>query len=173
MMNEILKSISFEGEQWKQTLRRSKVIPGYLISNFGRVFSLKTNKLLKIQNNVHKERGNASTVTLSIPFDWSEDYQYANNSIMCQVHQLVADAFIPIDENPPDKLSDSWDQIITEDMIGQKRIPESWKQWVKETVIIDHVNNNPFDNRYENLNYTTCRGNNTHYKKKQNEKNYT
>jgi hypothetical protein len=58
-------------------------------------------------------------------------------------------------------------------MIGQKRIPESWKQWVKETVIIDHVNNNPFDNRYENLNYTTCRGNNTHYKKKQNEKNYT
>lgn len=171
MSNEILESISLDGEQWKPTEKWGKTIPDYLVSNYGRVFSLKRNKLLKLQNNVHKERGNATTVGLSIPKDWSQDYQYANNTLVCQVHQLVADAFMPIDDCPPEELSDAWYEVITDDMIGQPRIPEPWKKWVRDTVIIDHLNDNPFDNKLGNFRYTTPIENNTHRKKKLNEQN--
>lgn len=165
-MNQILESITNYGEEWKPTIKRGKIIPGYLVSNYGRVFSLKSNKLLKIQNNIHLERGNASTVSLRIPKDWSEDYQYANNTILCQVHQLVAEAFMPIDENPPKELEEIWNQIITPDMVGMNRVSECLKEWVKSTVIIDHLNDDPFDNRSSNFRYTNQLENNTHRKKK-------
>ena len=46
----------------------------------------------------------------------------------------------PIDEFPPAVLADDWDKG-----------PESFKQWVRDTAIIDHFDDNPENNRVENL----------------------
>lgn len=154
-----------QDEIWKAVIRKEKIIPGYDVSNKGRIFSRKTGKFLSITNRVSVGRGNASLINLIVPRNWN-DYSYSESRVGCQVHQLVAEAFMPIDKNPPDELKDTWDEIITPDMVGQKRIPKSWKKWVADTVVIDHIDNNPFNNNVENLRYTTPDKNNVYKKSK-------
>ena len=56
------------------------------------------------------------------------------------VHELVMEAFRPMDEYPPDRLKDCWDDI-----------PEDAKTWIKETVYINHIDHDPSNNRVDNL----------------------
>ena len=57
-------------------------------------------------------------------------------------------AFRPMDEYPPERLKDCWDDI-----------PEDAKKWIKQTVVINHIDHDPSNNRVDNLEYVTQREN--------------
>lgn len=95
-------------EEW----RRIKEFPNYLISNYGRCYSLNQYRLLKPQTNEYKT---------NTPY---YGYRLTNSIKTCwkKTHRLVAEAFI---DNPKNK-------------------PE-----------VHHINDNPWDNRADNLQWVT------------------
>ena len=104
--------------------------------------------------------------TIRFPWDFFKDinmygseYQYPiqglegnMNGKCCQrtmaIHKLVANTHMPVDNFPPERIADAYDSL-----------PELVKQWIRETVVINHINHDPTDNRIENLEYVTPREN--------------
>ena len=160
-------------EEWRTIVVDDKEHPWYSVSNFGNVRSHLQNISLggkgfdrsynpnfyKDLSPCLKKHGNGSLskmiVNLQFPKDFFEDYQYAKSSKSfstvsrkCSVHELVMAAFRPMDEYPPDRLKDCWDDI-----------PQDAKTWIKQTVVINHIDHDPSNNHVDNLEYVTQREN--------------
>jgi|TARA_Y100000296_G_C5114068_1_gene226746 hypothetical protein len=105
-------------------------------------------------------------VSLRLPWDFFQDinmygseYQYPiqglesnMNGKCCQrtmsIHKLVANTHMSVDDFPPERLVDVYDTL-----------PESVKQWIRETVVINHIDHDPTNNDISNLEYVTPREN--------------
>lgn len=160
-MKEEIRPVIFDGIE----------IPGYFISNTGNVYSSykhrqnsygkfcgvyisEIKKLVKPEKKV--SRGNVSALQVKLVFPeglFSYDYSLSNKSkntqcMNLQVHRLVMNAFKPIDDFPPERLLDCWDSIPTEA-----------KMWIKQSVIVHHIDHNPENNHVDNLMYVTQREN--------------
>ena len=159
MIEELLNTHT--DEIWKPVVVRSKIIPGYAVSNHGRITG-KKGQFLAIQDRELVGKGNFSNIAFQVPKDLFDDYEYAPRKgkpnskfrrISYAVHQLVMEAFNPIDNNPP---------ISKEDW---KQTPESAKKIIRYSMVIDHIDNNPFNNHINNLQRVLPRDNNSHVKK--------
>jgi hypothetical protein len=138
-----------------------KELTNYLIKEDGSVFNVKLNRWLK--SKVPDTYG-YMRYGLHVPLDFYEDYNYKINNpngrtrcVTIRTHKALMNTFRPVDEYPPIPKED-WDKC-----------PECAKQWIRDTVYVDHINGVRTDNRLENLCYVTPRQNSNHYKNKLNE----
>tara|TARA_B100001778_G_C18480165_1_gene579934 strand:- start:52 stop:975 length:924 start_codon:yes stop_codon:yes gene_type:complete len=104
--------------------------------------------------------------SIRFPWDFFKDinmygseYQYPiqglesnMNGKCCQrtiaIHKLVANTHMSVDDFPPERIKDVYHTL-----------PESVKQWISETVIINHIDHDPTNNELSNLEYVTPREN--------------
>ena len=135
-----------------------KIIPNYHIFEDGSVFHSKRNTIRKP---VTRSDG-YQMVCLSIPKDLFDDYEYhlqegkKKPTMNIYIHKAVADAFMPIDKYPPKQLADTWNDV-----------PEEWRQWVRDTAQVDHLDDDKSNNHVSNLEYKTPQENNVHRKEKE------
>ena len=98
---------------------------------------------------------------MTFPPDFFERYDYRkghkseNINKTMYVHTMVMDAFKPMSENPPERLAEEWFQVITPEMVGQPRIPEHYKTYIREGSIVNHIDHNPENNAIWNLEWCT------------------
>ena len=133
-----------EVEELRPVIVDGEVYPAYSISNLGNVYSHKVGRMIDrrrsnlisishIDGKVNG-RGGASYVSLSLGNGKNKRFT---------VHKLVMNAFKPVDEYPPIPMKD------------YLNCPETARQWIRKTVIINHIDHNPHNNVVENLEYTT------------------
>lgn len=153
----------FEESKFRPVVRYGKEIPGYYVSKEGQVFSAKTQKIMKygVTKSKRSNKLEALKITVNIPKDLFEDYSYRQRrdgentaSISLTAHRTVMEVWKPIDENPPEQLKETWNQV-----------PEEWRQWVRETAYIDHIDDDPTNNHVDNLRWVTPKENNVYRKK--------
>ena len=73
------------------------------------------------------------------------------------LHRAVMETWRPIDEYPPIPTED-WDKC-----------PESAKQWIRDTAIVDHKDDDPSNNHVSNLQWVIPKDNNPYRKASKND----
>lgn len=149
----------------KPVIFRGKLIEGYFVSDDGRVFvdykigrCPVTNQFKKVKTpELNQLKPYDKKTKLDVDLTFSEDlFEYKfrskeNNgkmNVSTSVHSLVMQAFKPIDQHPPERLKSVWNNI-----------PEEAKEWIRETVVINHIDHDYTNNKVENLEYVTPREN--------------
>lgn len=166
--NEIIETIqsnqiSNQVEIWKPVVKNGKIIPGYEISNFGRCKN-KTGKLMKPINEIYEEKGNRQSISVVIPNDLFEDYNYFPSGpntckMRISVHRMVMETFKPIEEYPPYPMTkEEWSTT-----------PESAKRILRDSCVVDHIDDNPFNNHVDNLRWLSSKDNSNFRKKNKSE----
>ena len=136
-----------------------KDIPNYVVDDNGQVVHTPSQRVRKPVKRVD----GYYQVCVSIPVDLFDDYEYfmdkeavTTRTMNIHIHRAVAEAHKPIDKNPPKQLADTWNDV-----------PEEWRQWVRETAQVDHIDDDKTNNHVSNLEYRTPRSNNIHRKEKE------
>ena len=184
-----MKTTQYIGkEEFRPVKKFNIVIPNYFVSRDGRILSTKTKKH-KILNPKYRDikdkygfyaaawmvalRVDKTDPSLKVLFDeheYNSSQQNANvpgskyykrltrnpnlTSISLRYHVAVLTAWKPIDDYPPIPKED-WDKT-----------PESAKQFIRDSAIIDHIDGDTTNNHIDNLRWSTQKEN-CHYRKKQ------
>ena len=164
----VTKEQIIKGEVWKPAVKFGVVIPNYFVSNMGRVKKVEneTEKMVKVWERPVGDgkgtgRGAESGIKARIPENLFVHNGTAGGRMVTKrftVHRLVMETFMPIDENPPIPMKD-W-----------QTLPESAKRIIRQCCIVDHIDDNPFNNRIDNLRWVTPLENNASIKRRMIEK---
>ena len=144
------------GSDIKQVVRFGVKLPGYYATKSGKIFSTKTNRFISLFEGKH----GYLRCSLSLPVDTFDDHSYFKSNfkkmtfnLQQEVHRLIAETFLPIDDNPPIPIED-WNKT-----------PETAKQFIRESAIVDHIIPDLSNNSISNLRWVTPKQNNPHRKK--------
>ena len=141
----------FGNNEFKQAVRYGKVLPGYYATRCGKIYSTKTNKFISIT----ADKYGYMNCGVSLPVNFFGDHNYFKQNdkrtsfnLRIQVHRLIAETFIPIDEFPPIPIED-WNNA-----------PETAKQFIRDCAVVDHIIPDLSNNSADNLRWMTPKGNN-------------
>ena len=144
------------GSDIKQVVRFGVKLPGYYATKSGKIFSTKRNRFISLFEGKH----GYLRCSLSLPVDTFDDHSYFKSNfkrmtfnLQQEVHRLIAETFLPIDDNPPIPIED-WNKT-----------PETAKQFIRESAIVDHIIPDLSNNSISNLRWVTPKQNNPHRKK--------
>ena len=149
----------FGEEEFKLLVRYNKEIPGYFVSKDGRVYSSKSNKFLYVtKRREFNGRLKECKIDVVVPKDLFTDYTHRRTGTVTprmtiSLHRAVIETYKSIDDNPPIPKED-WDMC-----------PESAKQWIRDTAIVDHIDDDPTNNHVDNLRWVVPKDNQSHRKK--------
>ena len=136
----------FGEEEFRVIHRFGKMIENYFVSKSGDVYCGKTKKIRK-----QWKRGNPNNYGNTYNNIVLRDSE--GSSLNLPIHRIVMETWRPIDEYPPDQLKDDWDNA-----------PECFKQWVRDTAWVDHIDGDRENNHINNLRWVTPRQNNFYVK---------
>ena len=158
-----------EDEYWKPAIMHGKTIDGYTVSNYGNVIGPKGYKL--------KWTGRSKTqpypsVHMYFDPDFFEHHYPLNTAgnadAQINVHILVANVFLPLDENIPEEL-DKYIEIDGRSVHLWSLFTEEQKLWIRSLLQVDHIDNDKSNPHVDNLQFTNFYANNIHIKKALNE----
>ena len=158
--------IIYDGIEFKPVVH-GIAVPKYYVSECGRIISTKNKIIKEIISKYTYIKGTyilPHMFTMYIEEDFiktnsevfSYDYQMSTPGIYkinMYVYSAVMKTWRPVNEYPP---------IPMEDWINT---PQSAKDWIIESVIIDHKDGNTRNNHADNLIWTNNKGNNRYRKK--------
>ena len=173
----------FGEEEFRPIKKYGIEVPNYFVSRDGRVLSTRTSKP-KILNPTYETIKEGYIVPHVIglrvnrrenpelfkEYDYNTSQQNLHNdpnskyykkltknldltTIQLRYHRAVMEVWKPIDDYPPIPKED-WDNT-----------PESAKQFMRESAIIDHIDSDTRNNHVDNLQWTTPKDNNPSRKK--------
>lgn len=167
-MNTLCITELFSQTTFKPLIRYKLEVPGYEVSMCGKIYSLKSGRILKAYPYYEKSTTAGTTkdvprlkelvYTFTIPYGFFPEYTHKlregrkNSKFPLSAHRAVMETWRPIDEYPPIPKED-WDKC-----------PESAKQWIRDTAIIDHIDDDPSNNHVDNLRWVTPKENNSRRK---------
>ena len=145
----------------KTVMHRKKPLVGYQVSEDGTIIGPRGKALTPAGKKGRHGNITDYSCRFYFPEGYYPDYSFQKKSSgketkTIPVHRVVMETYKPIDKFPPDELKDTWDNV-----------PEQWKQWVRETAVIDHIDDNPANNDVTNLKWTTNLGNSNFRKERE------
>ena len=153
----------FGKEEWKPVVGHGTVIPGYYADKTGIVVG-KTGKVLSKYScpGIYGHRGKMQKLAFSTDESTFGDYNYRKPCkgkrsrsvhMTIAVHRIIMETWKPIDEYPPIPKKD-WDKT-----------PESAKQFIRDSAIVDHIDDDTHNNHIDNLQWVTPLENSSYRKK--------
>ena len=151
----------YEDEEWKPLIHKNGFrIEPYEISQYGKVRNTKTDKILCPSDSFGiKGKTRYPGYTLRIQTKEWEEYtgtkRQARRSdgktsfpFSVTAHQSVMNSWKPFHENLLPELEEYWEKFSKE-----------LKTLIRDAILIDHIDDNPWNAHVDNLRYTTWSGN--------------
>jgi len=161
-----------EDEYWKTVILHGVTIDKYTVSNYGNVIGPQNKKLTWKKNggNILNQYPAVSLSCDRTLFESKGSFVPTNpiykNAVKytSNVHILVANAFLSLDENIPEEL-DEYVEIDGKTRQIWSMLPDHTKLWIRALLNVDHIDNDRSNPHVSNLKFTSPRKNNSHVKK--------
>lgn len=125
----------------------------YKISKYGNILGVFGNKLKWSAKwpNGRKNKPYALISMMPTEGKWSDGdftYQAKNKAVTVYIHRLVAEHFLPFPEYLPEELKEDWGKIS-----------KNTQNIIKSGLQVDHIDENSFNPRWDNLEWVTGKEN--------------
>jgi hypothetical protein len=174
---EITDSIFIGEDEYKPIVYRRKIIPDYYVNKSGKIISIKDKrkafKFITPRNRMSTNADGSKRVScmifdVSVPKNFFDDYSYRehkkgskrnpNELITLAVHVVVAEVWLPFDDNLPYDMPASLKKIW-------KKLSNESREYIQSGIVIDHIDDDPTNNHADNLQRCCIRNNNNYVKK--------
>lgn len=151
----------FEDEEWKPVvLKNGYISPIYGVSQYGKPKNMVTNQILKVFDAFGSGSNKYPGFTMKIDIEEYKEWTGIDKSgsqknagktfaFAGTCHQFVMNTWKPFDENLIPELEEWWPQFSPQ-----------LKAIIRDSIIIDHVDDDRWNNHVDNLVYTTQSENN-------------
>jgi len=148
--------ITIDGIDFKPVRKHRVEIPNYYVSQCGKVYNTKTKRYVKAYPVWRRKKGEGKPKC-------EEFSVMADQSLFpeCNYKSKKKNGRIELKIKLHWAVIDSWKNV---DSFIKSLSEEEKYEMLLESICIDHINDNPFDNRLENLQYSTLIKNSNHRK---------